>query len=274
MKRPPKTERRNAIRSFAALLAAILIAAGTVGAFMAYDWLRDLWREQCAITDFASQVRINSGKLVKSDVVAEVFGLRTGANLATIDFAKKRAEALERHPAIRDIHLRRRLPNRVEIAVTERTPVVRMNIRGRKGDTGRVADSEGVVFLCRRGTAMLPTIRESQAPGTMPGKRLSGRTLAALRLVEACRETDFLELGVLDVDASKPDWLLATLGDYSTAKIAWSGMDNPTEGNRGEMLSTLVNLRNAIRSKVGAGAVIWNATNTGFVYSDTKEKIQ
>lgn len=274
MKHSGKTHSGSNARGALVLLALVLLAAGVVGLFAVCGWLRDLWREQCVITDVAAQVSVNSGKLVKGDVIAEAFGLRPGANLATIDFDAKRADALRRYPAIRDIHVRRRLPDRVELAVTERTPVVRMNIRGRKGDTGRVADTDGVVFLCRRGTSMLPVVREAQAPGTAPGKHLSGRTLAALRLIEACRENDFRELGVLEVDISKPDWLVATLGDYSTAKIAWHGMEAPSEGTRREMLAQLTNLRDAIRSRVGTGAVIWNATNPGFVYSDTKEKIQ
>lgn len=269
-----RIERKKNSRGILAVIALIALGAAMIGLFAAYGWLRDLWREQCVITDVAAQVQVNSGKLVKGDVIAETFGLRAGANLATIDFAKRRSEALERYPAIRDINVRRRLPNRVEIAITERTPVVRMNTRGRKVDTGRVADTEGVVFQCRRGTSMLPTIRESQSPATMPGKRLEGRAFAALRLIEACREPDFSELGILEVDVSKTDYLCATLGDYSTAKIAWHGMDNPTEGTRREMLDTLVNLRDAIRSRIGTGAMTWNATNPGYVYSDTKEKIQ
>lgn len=268
-----KIERKKNGRGVLVLVALALFCAGITGLFAAYGWLRDLWHEQCVLTDVAAQVNINSGKLVKGDVVAEAFGLREGANLAEIDFAEKREHALERYPAIRDIHIRRRLPNRVDITITERTPVVRLNLRGRKGDTGRVADTEGVVFQCRRGTSMLPVVREAQAPGTIPGKRLKGRALAALRLIETCREADFLELGVLEVDTSKADYLCATLGDYSTAKIAWHGMDDPTEGTRREMTDTLVDLRDAIRSKVGAGAV-WNATNPGYVYLDTKEKIQ
>ena len=43
--------------------------------------------------------------------------------------------------------------------------------------------------------------------------------MAALRLVEVCREAEFLELGLLEVDTSKHDFLFATLGNYSKLKI-------------------------------------------------------
>lgn len=274
MKHTKNEKRKNTSRGVLTLVVIVAAAVAAIALAAACTCLRDIWREQCVITDMAAQVNINSGKLVKGDVVAETFGLRRGANLATIDFARKRAEALARYPAIRDIHVRRRLPDRVEISITERSPVVRLNLRGRKRDSGRVADNDGVVFQCRRGTSMLPTIREAQAPGTSPGRRLTGRALAALRLVEACREPDLQELGVLDVDLTKVDYLSVTLGNYSTAKIAWRGMDDPTEGTRREMTETLINLRDAVRSKMSSNALIWNATTPGYVYSDTKEKIQ
>ena len=269
-------ERKGTLKGFLSLLAIIVVAAVAIGLFMAYSTLRDLWLEQCVVTDASEQVTVTSGKLVKADTIADAFGLRNGANLATIDFAAKRREVLEdpRYAAIRDIQIERRLPNKVFMSVVEREPVVRMNLRGQKGDTGRVADAEGVVFQCRRGTGLLPIIREAQSPGTAVGKQLTGRALAALRLVETCRMPELQDLGILEVDVSKPDFLCATLGDYSTAKIAWSGMDEPDAMPGTELVTTLRNLRDAIRSNVGSGVKTWNATSTEFIYADTKEKIK
>ena len=258
---------------------AVLAAAAAGAAAFAYTYLRDVWREQCVIDDVSAQVTVHDGKLVKGDVVADALGLKKGANLAEIDFAKSRAEVLSRYPAIRDLTITRRLPNRVEISIEERTPVVRMNIRGHKGDTGRVADTEGVVFQCRRGTGLLPTIREEQAPGTPPGKALKGRALCALKLVEACREPELQELAVLEVDTSKPDYLAATLGrDYSTLKIAWNGMDNPTtEAARRDLTQRLLKLRDVVRCETSAGTKVWNVRdldNPNCVYADTREVIK
>ena len=259
-------------------VAIVLLAAAAAAAAFAYAYLRDVWREQCVIDDVPSQVTVHDGRLVKGDVVADALGLRKGANLAEIDFAKRRADVLARYPAIRDLTITRHLPNRVEISIEEREPVVRMNMRGHKGDTGRVADREGVVFQCRRGTGLLPTIREEQAPGTPVGKQLKGRVLGALRLVEACRDPELQELAVLEVDVSKPDYLMVTLGrDYSTLKIAWNGMENPSPASNGDLTQRLTKLRDAIRSEMGAGAKVWNARdldNPNYVYADTKEIIR
>jgi hypothetical protein len=120
---------------------------------------------------------------------------------------------------------------------------------------------------------MLPVIREVLPPGSAPGTRLAGRALAALKLIEVCREAEFLELAVQEVDISKRDYLIAVLGNYSKAKIAWEGFDLEGAGRREDIERQLSMLLKAIRSQVVPGTVIWNATDTstpGRIYADTK----
>lgn len=261
------TGKRNAL----VILSLVAVAAVVIGLLAGYTKLRELWLEQCQITDFDEQVTISPGTMVKADVIAENLGLKNGANLALIDFAEKRETIMKKIPNLRSITITRHLPGKVSIATEERTPLVRMSYRGYKGITGKVADSEGMVFICQRGTSMLPTIREMRAPGTTPGNLLSGLSRAALQLVEASQHPDFSELGIIEVDATKPDYLTATLSSYARAKIAWEGMGEPSAAGRSHLLRQLTYLRNAIRSQVGDGAVIWNATDpTGRIYADTK----
>jgi hypothetical protein len=92
-------------------------------------------------------------------------------------------------------------------------------------------------------------------------------------MIEVCREADFTELGVQEIDISKRDYLLATLGNYSRAKIAWEGFDGENAGRKKDIERQLSMLLQAIRSRVATGTVIWNATDTsspGRVYADTK----
>lgn len=255
------------------VLALVFVAAVGVALAVAYGKLRDIWLEQCVIRDPSVQVTVTSGMMVKADVLAEEFGLRKGANLALIDFDEKRKAVLAKIPNLRSVSVSRTLPDKVTIAAEERTPIARMNIRGRKSETGRVVDTDGVVFVWQRGTQMLPVIRELQAPGTAVGGRLSGRSLAALRLIESSQEAGRSELGVLEVDASRPDYLLATLGNYSRAKVAWEGMDEPNEATRKNLDRQLTLLTKAIQSRIGDNTLIWNATDTstpGRIYADSK----
>jgi hypothetical protein len=255
-----------------AVAGSLAVAAVLIAVVISFEKLREIWLEQCVVRDLDEQVSVTSGKMVKGDVITGEFGLTNGANLALIDFKRKREEILRKIPNLRSISVSRRLPDKVVITTEERTPIARLNLRERKSTTGKVVDSEGVVFICQRGTQMLPVIRESK-PGSAPGSTLSGRALAALKLIEVCREAEYIELAVQEVDISKRDYLLATLGNYSRAKIAWEGFDQEGAGKKKDIERQVSLLLKAIRSRVATGTVIWNATDTsspGRIYADTK----
>ena len=273
MKRQNKIERPLGRGKVLAVVGLVAVVGAAIAVAAAYGKLRDLWLEQCVIRDATAQVRVTHGRMVMPDVIMDEFGLRNGANLALIDFDERRRAVLKKIPNIRAIDVRRHLPDRVSIDIEERVPVARMNYRGNRGDPGKVADTDGVVFIWQRGTEMLPVIREPQAPGTATGCALTGRTLAALRLVEAVREPGYGELGILTVDVSKPDYLVATLADYSTLKITWAGMDEPTAANRGNLVRKLEGVLKAMRTRVSQGPTTWNATDDsdkGYVYAESK----
>ena len=281
MKKLPENRRRGATRRIAvAVTALVLVGLVAAGAATAWSRLHAIWIEQCVVTDVSSQVSVTSGKMVKGDVIAENFGLKKGANLALIDFDAKRREVLAKIPNLKSISVVKRLPDKVTIVAEERSPIVRMGLKGSRSDTGRVADAEGMVFLCSRGTRMLPVIREAAAPGSPVGKRLEGRAAAALQLLDLARDPEFQELGILEVDISKPDYVSATLGrSYSTAKIAWEGMDDPSPASRAALASRLQLLLKAIRTRLGEcdPPVVWKAddlSNPNRIYVDTKEKIK
>ena len=267
-----KIERPNRIGLVATAVIVLLVILG-LAAVLGYEKLRGLYLEQCVITDMSSQVQISSGKMVHPSTIAEELGLRTGANLALIDFTTKREELLAKIPNLRRIRIKRHLPDKVIVTAEERTPVARLGLRNKNTVTGRVVDTEGMVFLWQRGTQTLPMIREATPQGTPKGQCIAGRTLAALRLIETCGEPEFAELGVLEVDVSKPDYLLATLGNYSRVKIVWEGMDEESPASRADLVRKLGLLRMAIRSRVAPDAVIWNATMPDTVTGDTQKKL-
>ena len=256
----------------AATIAALILCALGGAALFGYGKLRDLYHEQCLITDMPRQVSITAGKMVHPSNIAECLGLKPGANLADIDFDRRRQELLAEVPNLRAIRIRRILPDRIVVESEERTPVARMGVKGSRQPTGLVVDTEGMVFAWQRGTQTLPIIREPNAPGTPKGRRITGRTLAALRLIEACREPDLGELAVLEVDVSKRDFLVATLSTYAKVKISWNEMDEQTPASRSDLLARLRNLVAAIRSNVAPDTVIWNATVPGRIFADTQKK--
>jgi len=267
------------------VLACVLVAAAATGALVAYQKLHALWITQCVVTDLARQVAVTTGQNVRPGVILEAFGLTNGCNLAQIDFRRKRDEIMAKIPNIRALTVTRRLPDRVDIVIEEREPVARMNVLDDKGvarrtATGRVVDAEGVVFVRQAGTQMMPTIFERDGSHTRPGQRLTGRALAALRLLEYCRDGAAAELAIQRVDTTRPDFLFAILGNYSQARIAWEGMDTPTAATQAAMEKQIDNFVKAYRTRLAVpsngvmSAVVWNATEPGVIYADTKEPIQ
>ena len=246
------------------LLAVIALAAVAIGGKLAWDALAEICNERSLLFDCSRQVVIEAGKMVRAEVIAEHFGLRKGANLAAIDFSAKRRELLAKVPTLKAVTIQRIEPDSIRITAEERTPIARLNLRGNRRVSGRVVDDEGVVFMCQRGTQMLPTIREASAPGAQSGQTLEGASAQALELVNLCRESEYLELGVLEVDVSKPDYLVVTLGNYSKVKIRWTSHD--------DLARRLNSLLTAIRSRIGDGAKIWNATMPDRIFADTQER--
>ena len=265
-----KIERPRRTGLVVATVIVLLVAFG-VGAVFCYDTLKAVYLEQCVVTDMSAQVEITSGKMVHPSTIAEELGLRVGVNLALIDFSAKREALLKSVPNLRTVKIARRLPDKVIVTAEERTPVARMELKGKSGVSGRVVDTEGMVFIWQRGTQTLPAIRETLPPGTPKGQRIAHRTLAALRLIEVCREPAFLEFGLLEVDVSKPDYLTATLSNYSKVKIAWNEMDEHTPTAMADLRARLTSLQKAMRSRVAPETVIWNATMPDAIFADTQE---
>ena len=263
--------RDNARRTKAAVaigIVVLLLATIVVGFSIAFGALRGIWQEQCRISDPELNVVITSNKdeqrrMVHPEIVTLWFGLTNGANLATIPFAKLRSKLLARIPNIHDLKIERRLPNRVTIDVFERDPAVRVAPLKGKTDTGLVADLDGVVFPFSSNVSALPVIREAESPGTAPGKRLAGMSAAALRLIEAAAAPELAGFSVLEVDTSHADYLLATLGDYSRAKIAWDHMLDDTRASRDSLQRQLKFLSQAIATRMITQPTTWDATDFG-----------
>ena len=78
---------------------------------------------------------------------------------------------------------------------------------------------------------------------------------------------------MLEVDTSRRDFLVVTLGNYSKAKICWDEMDEPSARTKPDLDARLTRLRDAIRSQVTPTAVTWNVTMPGEVFADTQGKL-
>ena len=243
--------------------AAIAIVAG-IGVTMAFKKLKHTYELQCCVTDAGEQVEVVTGKIVPARLIINHFGLTNGMNLAHVPFADLRERLIKDTPNLRDIKITRTLPNKVRVEAFERVPVVRVIGSGANANPNSTADSEGAVFWYpRRDTTLLPIIRESAKTTSTPGTKLSGAALSALWLLEEASAPEFSILKIQQVETFKQDYLFATLGDSSRAKIAWEDMDKDTKASRTSLRRQLKRLSQAMQSNVAAGTKLWNATDWG-----------
>ena len=271
IKRNTNVKNQQASRRLLFVAAAVLVGGGLAcwGATFAFRALRGVWREQFRVQDTAIDVVItSSGKNVTPATIVYYVGLTNGANLATIPYDELRKSLIARIPNIHDISIERRLPRRVTVDVKEREPAVRIAPPKGASDSGLVADYDGVVFRTYN-SPRLPIIRESSEIRHTAGHRLEGHARAALQLVHLLAEVAdgksdappaLADLRVLELDTSKKDYLLVTLGDYSTAEIAWDHMGEDSEIAHQSLRRQLVHLAQAIATRLTPRATRWIAT--------------
>ena len=74
-------------------------------------------------------------------------------------------------------------------------------------------------------------------------------------------EKPFSSLGIQEVDSSRTDYLVATMGDYSQARIAWNKMGEDSRAARESLRGQLERLTNSIATQMVPGARLWIATD-------------
>ena len=278
IKRNTNVKDQQTLRRRLILAVGVLVCGGLAcwGLYRGFAVLREIWREQFRVVDSAIDVVVTyspkpedpAEEKSKVDTLQYIFGLTNGVNLATIPYDRLRAEALAKYPEIHDILIERRLPRRVTVHAREREPAVRILPLKSKANSGLVADYDGVVFR-NYNCPPLPVIREVDESRCKRGQRLDGHARAALQLVHFLNEAadaksdaapELGNLRVREVDTSKKDYLLVTLGDYSTAEIAWDHMGEDSETAQQSLRRQLVHLAQAIAARLTPRTTRWIAT--------------
>ena len=245
-------------------VATVTLVLAVCGLSAVFGRLGEIYERQCCLTNAGEQVEIVAGRILPARLFINHFCLTNGVNLAHVPFAELRERLIRDMPNLRDIKIVRTMPDKVKIEIVERVPIVRVIGAGAKANPNYTADSEGKVFWYpRRDTTLLPIIREAKKDTSAAGAKLSGMALAALRLLEEAADPEFAILKIQEVDTFKQDYLFATLGDSSRAKIAWEDMDSHSKVSRESLRRQLTRLSQAMKSNVAAGTKLWNATDWG-----------
>ena len=177
------------------------------------------------------QIVVDDDGVLTPERVVQFAGVEVGQNLLSIDLDRLRAN-LEMLPLVRAVEVRRMLPDRLFIRVSERTAMVRLRAPTRElGDTMFCVDRAG--FVMKPIKLADGTLLQPQSPRPLPiltGVSLAdvrvGRQVESEQIYQALELLDKLDqavagsmLEIEQIDVSKPRQLVVTTRQHATLKL-------------------------------------------------------
>jgi cell division septal protein FtsQ len=202
----PDRERSHVVRKrFRTLLKVLALAGLSVGAVFAgrAGMKRFVWENP---TYALSDLRISSDGLLTRLQILEVAGIQEGENIFRVDLHKAKM-ALDQIPQIERVEIRRVLPDRVDIRISERQPLAWVaastSVRLGVGSDAYLVDARGYVMRPRKVMPehlALPVITGVFMEDVAPGQKLpSAEAVAAVELIRLSAEDLRWQPRVVDI---------------------------------------------------------------------------
>ena len=238
---------------------AVAVAAVYGGGKVLFDQYYNKSQGLFTLTDVRRNVTVETGTTLLPDTVYDMLKLKDGMNQFDLRIAETREALMAREPNIKDLTVVRRLPDRMTVSITERTPIARLG----SGMDGRVVDDDGVMFLRYVGTGALPIIKgaEVQAQITEGGGRLHGLSMAAVRLINDVRRPE-VSVQLLELEV-RQDYLQLVMSGHRQASFAWDGMEDEEKNTKAKMQGHLEQLAMFMDSEIGRSCLKWDARVPG-----------
>ena len=225
--RPDKEQRRQARRKMGAAFKAIfLVTLASSVVFGSKFVLKKLvWENPSYALD---DIRVTTDGLLTRAQILEIMEIQDGKNIFTVDLAKSR-KALDLLPQVERVDLRRVLPSRIDVRISERQPIawVAPSADTELGVDGKafLVDTRGYVMRTRKilpEHLALPILIGVVMEDVAPGQKLpTAEAFSAVELIKL--SADDLRWQPRVVDVSKGYCLLVT--DQRKAKVTF-GFDN------------------------------------------------
>ena len=214
-------------RSVRRVLKAVFFAALLAGlCYGANEGYRKLFWEN---PDYSlKEVRYSTDGSLTRDMAIAVTGFKEGRNIFGYRLDSGR-DALKAMPQVENVEIRRYLPNRIEIVVTERKPVAWVTAHvsddPAKSERSHLLDARGLVFKPKRllpEYEPLPVIGGVEMGDIVPGKPLAKAEIqTALDLLRRTNESG--DFKILSMDVSKGYCITVT--DQKRAQLTF-GLDD------------------------------------------------
>ncbi len=200
-------------------------------------------------------INIKGSLMLSPALVREYLQVDEGMNLFALDIENMRKDFIRRVPGVKSMSLSRKLPDTLEISITERLPLAKLGIR-----SPLVVDRYGMIFVFKGPSSQLPVIWGYSRKRSRPGVKIIGKAQAALEALSAIDDNPSLGLNVALVDVSRDDYLVLRLTDGKRIKLAWKDMGMQTDTSKQALLTKLGKVSSALHTRKGMKLAMLDAT--------------
>lgn len=208
------------------------------------------------------EVDVGLKAVITETLVREHAGIKPGMNLFEVPIKKIRSDFLKNMSNIKDMEIRRRLPDTLKIRIIEREPVARI---GRTGVL--VADSDGYIFLGKKDIVKLPVIFGHTGLVLRPGDQTDGMTFAAIQVLEMCRDPMFEIIDIKSIDVSNKEYITLWLTGGVSDQLAWEKMGERSKTAESDLMRRLSKLSQVLQSDEGKRKTSFDSTYKDDVYA-------
>jgi len=252
-----KERRQRFLIKVGTVLFVLIVLAGTgYGSFVYLKNILFVKNPRYTI----SKIEVQSSGAFSVDRFKEYTKIKEGDNMYS--FKLKDVENLFKHkiPNVKEIEIRRQLPDALMVKIMERTPVLRLS-RG----SNLCVDRNGYIFFVFNGSKLkfLPYISGYEYVSLSPGGKLTGRSLSAVKLVNL-GVSGMIDLPITNVNISQEDYIIVFLNNGKKLNIAWNGMDDNSEDSLEELETKLMRFVVLLNSPQGKALYNFSAIDDSF----------
>ncbi len=241
-----RVDEQRRIRSFriaAGVMAAVVITGSAVVGWLTLQQVgRVLFSNNPRYVLRSIEVH-SDGKRITPDLFREWTGVQPGMNLFAVDILQIQKFVLQKAHMIKSIEILRHLPDRMEVRLSERMPVARVECRGA---VYLGIDREGHLFGIRGGAQTLPAIIGGSTVGLRSGTVASATIQRALEVIDACNRSGVSRnLKIAFIDVSAEDMLSVYLASGENVRFPARGGGTSRQGLERKLQSLMQSIESA-----------------------------
>jgi len=254
--RSSKERRQRFLIKVGTVLFVLIVLVGTgYGGFVYLKNILFVKNPRYTIT----KIEVQSSGVFSEDRFKEYTKIKEGDNMYSFKLKDVQKQFKHKIPNVKEIEIRRQLPDALIVKIMERTPVIRLSRRSRL-----CVDRDGYIFAVNGSKLnFLPYISGYEYLSLRPGGKLTGRSLSAVKLV-TIGASGMIDLPITNVNISPEDYIIVFLNNGKKLNIAWKGMDDNSEESLEELETKLMRFVVLLNSPQGKALYDFSAIDDSF----------